>query len=483
MSVILSKNISGRYLLSLGEQGLEDAGVLYNDVVNIFSVLERFKTLTSNTKHNEPTFEMVKVGVSSVETLARNLKNGSYEPISDFYGNYGHFIERYISEASDKAQKDPVLRVLRTNDVAAVCLFAKFKMNEVNKALLYRDVNGTKNNIIFILLLLGALRKLPRVPTNRPLYFVVPEKVFANKEVGVTYSWPSFVTASWEDPLQAKVAQGNVAVMVTGDFIGYDLSGLFSDDDMKWSVVLEPESHYKIIPKDSRAEHIRVCAEPFDLIVPEIVQMFQVCAEASGLSVRTKELLPGTEQCPVYTSVSPDFYKTTAESLRTVTPLLHEKIVKKFNSTIMNDKDALNFMKTNNITSDEALAVYAFTYGVTQNEMPGYKVNKCLCEHNQKELFVYRGYILNLISALEKIAGPIDVPCELYRSVVMDVDEIERKYKVGSVYVWSGFTSTFTTSELAKKFGGNVIFIIRATFHTGHYIEPLSAFKGKEKGT
>lgn len=475
---ILNNKITGKKLLAMNESDLEEVGVSYGDVIKIFSALEKIKASTSRSSARAAGFGDVNIGESPIVTMSRFVSPDKSKPILFYCGSVIHILGDEVSKVIRRVESDPSLANLNSTDIVALVLFARIKKNDINDVLTTRNTNGTRSLIDLILMIMAALRKLPRVPTTQCLYFLAPMVVFANKSLNTTYSYPGFMTASIEPPAVQKPS--DVVVKIEGGFVGYDLSKFVEDGD-GWSVVLEPETQYKIIPNGKTDKYIRINVQDFELIEKDKVLSIQKRVEMIEQCAGTCDWVTEGALSRIYTKVPPTFFMTTKESLKMVVPeAAYTRIVADFESTIMKDINALDYMGNKGITPDEALAVYAFTYGASKIEMPGYRVNECLNERNPSSLFMYRGFILNLASVLGKIGAPF---CgTLYRTSSMDSTSAKEKYKDGTVYTWPAFTTAFTDLKAAKSLGGSVVFVINVQVPAGHHVNYISAYKERNGG-
>ena len=160
----------------------------------------------------------------------------------------------------------------------------------VNKALGTRDTNSIFSVRYYILHLLSALRKLPRVdPKSKRLYRGINGNTIrgdlrAHYPVGAERSWTAFTSTCYDENCAVDFTLGDAPILfeITGEFVGYDITefSIFGDPE----VIIEPDTRFVVqnVTKDSNGiGRIVVNVVPTEPPILDKVINFERCARRS----------------------------------------------------------------------------------------------------------------------------------------------------------------------------------------------------------
>lgn len=187
-----------------------------------------------------------------------------------------------------------------------------------------------------------------------------------------------------------------------------------------------------------------------------------------------------------YKDISPDFYETLEETLRTA-GFKNTKPIMKYSFKMAKFLMKQGKLKKLNMTKADAMALAIYTYdnGIDVFDDSPYRIiSEAFTDKNAIQINKFKGYILRLLSALRKLPSYSESG-KLYKAVTnINVSN----YKVGSTRSWPAFVSTFSDEKSIVDFfdaiaveGNKCIFEVTGCFNKGHNIKNFS-FRPDEDG-
>jgi len=134
-----------------------------------------------------------------------------------------------------------------------------------------------------------------------------------------------------------------------------------------------------------------------------------------------------------------------------------------------------------NLTENEIMAIALYTIDVSSlwlGNQPRcnnifYQLNNVLRKRDSYEMKKWEGYIWYLQSALSKLP---DVSLTVYRGIEANHESILQNYKKGRKIQWSGYSSTTTDLNRARKFAREGGVIVSVSVLSGKVIQNYSYY-------
>jgi len=209
--------------------------------------------------------------------------------------NAGVCVDEVLRKAqivATRAAKQGVLEKLNIEFEDALCIAAFTIEPETNKqAAMYNVINQAlrkrrseknlspvKNLIVHFL---RCLRKLPRV-TKNVVYRGIDKNIESRMSIGSTATWWGFTSTSWDMGVTSTFIKENGSLLVLdGPLDGYDIT-LLSEFPNESELLLEPETHFKIISKVNMG---RMCVQcKIDTSEPVLLSLAPYRTESKGWS-------------------------------------------------------------------------------------------------------------------------------------------------------------------------------------------------------
>lgn len=325
---------------------------------------------------------------------------------------------------------------------------------KVNKALGERNDVDLPKYRYFILHLLSALRKLPRFPSEGPLYRGVDDVGEMVRGVGNEMSWPAFTSTSTEkDKAMNFISNGQKPVLfeIHGKPVGYAISK-FSAIGGENEVILEPETMFRVKEVKEDEEYTNLTLIVVDviespLVIEDLVRDFGIVKSTKGrISKLDIERGAYISKLNALGMVDPPEYCSFEEAFgKAKFGLSYEVLKGEFKDAKKEEKKK----EKRRLSDEETLIIFSYTIEIGRERKPYLVVNKALSERDVNAVTVYP-YIYHLLGALRKL--PLyENNGVLYRGI--NGEHLNKStHQVGMTLTWPAFTSTTPIKDGAYRF-------------------------------